>query len=263
MRLPPRMPVTTESFAGDEDRRLMDFRPLPRRRQFPVAVDVAIPVQPAAKSCAPISLDHMGMVFGADPVRQVSLDRRIAEKAETVSQIERGIHAEVHRAHGELDIAFEFGFGNAGGLEILPVEIGDAAFGQSLQRPFAATPRRSHAEAAHGREDIGSKQRRVPCHGRAPVMADDDGLALSQRGDEGHHVADKVENRIGIDVVRCRGTSESPHIGGDGVKARGGEGRQLMTPRMRQFGPAMAEQNQRTGAFLGHEHLDAVDRDHS
>ena len=61
------------------------------------------------------------------------------------------------------------------------------------------------------------------------------------------------------DMLRVPGTAQDLLS----VKARGGEGRKLMPPRMRQFGPAMAEQNQWAGAFVGHEHLDAVDRDHS
>jgi len=36
--------------AGEEQRRLVDLCALPRRRQLPVAIDVAIPVQPSAKA---------------------------------------------------------------------------------------------------------------------------------------------------------------------------------------------------------------------
>ena len=36
--------------SGDEQRRLMDLGALPGRGQFPVAVDVAVPVEPAAKA---------------------------------------------------------------------------------------------------------------------------------------------------------------------------------------------------------------------
>ena len=40
----------------DEQRRLVDLRALPRRGQFPVAVDVAIPVQPAAEAGLSVDL---------------------------------------------------------------------------------------------------------------------------------------------------------------------------------------------------------------
>ena len=41
----------------NEQRRLMDLRALPRRGQFPVAVDVAVPVEPAAEAGFLVGLD--------------------------------------------------------------------------------------------------------------------------------------------------------------------------------------------------------------
>ena len=54
----------------DEQRRLVDLRVLPRRGQFPVAVDVAIPVEPAAKAGFPVGLGEIGEVGLAEPIRQ-------------------------------------------------------------------------------------------------------------------------------------------------------------------------------------------------
>ena len=56
------------------------------------------------------------------------------------------------------------------------------------------------AQAGDGAQAVGPHQRGVPSGGRAPVMADDDGLLDLERVEQAHHVADDVE--LGIDLGR-------------------------------------------------------------
>ena len=53
----------------DEQGRLMDLRTLPWRRQVPVAIEIAIPVQPAAKAGFAVDLGEGGEVGLGQPVR--------------------------------------------------------------------------------------------------------------------------------------------------------------------------------------------------
>ena len=75
--------------SGDEQRRLRDLRVLPRRGQLPVAVDVAIPVEAAAKAGA--------LIFGREHVEiglaQPRRQRHIARRPEEAL---RSVHIEAH-----------------------------------------------------------------------------------------------------------------------------------------------------------------------
>src|SRR6202022_255680 len=59
----------------------MDLRALPRRGQFPVAVDVAVPVEPATKARFPVGLAKIRQVGFAEPIRQRPDGADIAEKS--------------------------------------------------------------------------------------------------------------------------------------------------------------------------------------
>src|SRR5712671_5748126 len=161
----------------------MDLGALPRRRQLPVAVEVAVPVQPAAKTGFAVGLSEIGDVGFADPIRQRFDGADVAEKALAFgNEHYRGIGNATPEQlpHGERDVTLEFRFGNAGRLEILPIEIGDAALPQALQRPAAAAEWRGHAEARDLCEHVRAELRRVPGDRRAPIMTDDDGLFLAK-----------------------------------------------------------------------------------
>src|SRR5215216_3075456 len=54
----------------NEQRRLVDLRALPRRGQFPIAVDVTIPVQPAAEAGVLVDSREIGDVSFGQPIRQ-------------------------------------------------------------------------------------------------------------------------------------------------------------------------------------------------
>ena len=78
-----------------------------------------------------------------------------------------------------------------------------------IERPAAAAERRRNAQARDGGENIGPEQRGVPGDRRAPVMADDDRLLFAERRDQRDHVADSVEDAVGVDVGGRAGSAES------------------------------------------------------
>src|SRR6267378_4363333 len=106
----------------------MDLRALPRRGQFPVAVDIAIPIEHAPEAGFPVGLAETGQVGFAEPIRQWPDGAAIAEKSLAVFDEERGgwigKSAPENSPHRHIDIALEFAFGSAGRLKILPIEIG-------------------------------------------------------------------------------------------------------------------------------------------
>ena len=135
-----------------------------------------------------------------------------------------------HDSHRRGDIALELGLGDARRLEILPVEIGDAVVPQGFERQAASAGRRRNAEAGDLGEDIGAEHRRVPGDRRAPVMADNDGLLFAERRHQRDHVADIVEDGVGVDIGRRAGPAEAAHVGGDDMEAGFRDGRDLVPP---------------------------------
>src|SRR5256884_1208629 len=129
----------------------MDLRALPRRGQFPVAVDIAIPVEPAAEAGFLIGFAEARQIRFAEPMRQRTVTLRIAEKALAVLDEQRrgglGESALQNDTQRQINVAFELGFGNAGFLKILPIEIGDTVVAQRIERPAAAPERRRNTQA--------------------------------------------------------------------------------------------------------------------
>src|SRR6266403_5968003 len=165
----------------------MNLRALPWRGQLPVAVDVAVPVQPAAEAGLPIGLGEINEVGFPEPMRQRTIGAGIAEEAPAFLDKQGGWIGKSATKQGpqrQANIALELGFGDARRLKILPIEIGDAAFAQRIERPAAAPQRRGNAEAGHGGKYIGTEQRSVPGDRRAPVMADNGRPLFAKRGDE-------------------------------------------------------------------------------
>src|ERR1019366_322372 len=129
----------------------MDLRALPGRGQFPVAVDVAVPVEPATEAGFPVGRAEISEVGFAEPIRQRPVGADIAEKSLAVLDEQRGRwigkSAPEQGSHRQVNIALELTFGDAGRLKILPIEIGDPAFAQGIERPTAAAERRGYAQA--------------------------------------------------------------------------------------------------------------------
>ena len=219
----------------DEQRWLVDLGALPRRGQFPIAVDVAIPVEPAAKTGLSVDVREIGDVGLGQPIRQrpiwigageeslallnILMGRRIGEPASAQND-----------SHRRGDIALELGFSHARRLKILPVEIGDAVVPQGFERQAASAGGGWNAEARDLGEDIGPEHRRVPGDRRAPVMADNDGLLFAKRRHQRDHVADIVEDGVGADVGGRAGPAEPAHIGGDDMETGFRDGSDLVPP---------------------------------
>jgi hypothetical protein len=89
-------------------------------------------------------------------------------------------------------------------------------------------------------------------------MADDHRLLFTERRNQRDHVADKIEDAVGVDVGRRAGAAEAAHIRCNYAETGFGNGWDLMPPGIRQFRPAMAEQHQRTLALFGQKYLDAI-----
>ncbi|MGY3550692.1 hypothetical protein ACVWZ4_006053 [Bradyrhizobium sp. USDA 4472] len=209
--------------AGDEQGGLVDLRVLPGRGQLPIAVDVAIPIQPATKPGRAEALGEMSKIGLAQPRRQRLVGCCMAEKALALLDEHRGVRigksaAAEHNTHGAGDVTLELGLGDTRRLEILPVEIRYAALAQQLERLTASAERRGHAQPCDGREYIRAEQCRVPGDRRAPVMADDDGFGLAERPDQADDVADQIEDRIGCHLGRRRALAVAPHVGGHDMK---------------------------------------------
>ena len=185
----------------DEQGGLVDLRALPRRGQFPVAVDVAVPVEPAAKAGLSVDVCERGEVGLGQPVRQRPIRIGAGEEALALLNILMGGRIgepapAQHDLHGRRDIALELGFGYAGSLKILPVKIGNAVVPQGFERQATSAGRGRNAEARDLGKDIGPEHRRVPGDRRPPVVADNDGLLFAKRRHQCAHVADIVEDGV-------------------------------------------------------------------
>src|SRR5258707_13099062 len=136
----------------------MALRAWPRRGQSRFAIDVELPVEPAAEAGFLVGLDEVGEVGFAKPIRQRPVRARLPEKSLAFFDEQRGRRigksAPEQGSHCQADIALELGLGCAGLLKILPVEIGDSAFAQVIERPDSATERRRNAQAGDGCENI-------------------------------------------------------------------------------------------------------------
>jgi hypothetical protein len=66
---------------GNEEVRLVDLRALPWGGQFPIAINVAIPVQPAAEPGLPVDLGEVGEVGLSQLVREWPIRTSAGEEA--------------------------------------------------------------------------------------------------------------------------------------------------------------------------------------
>src|ERR1700687_1931899 len=218
----------------------MDLRALPRRGQVPVAVEIAVPIEPTAETGLLVGRAEIRQVGFAEPIRQWPVDADIAEKSLAVLDEQRGAWigkaAPERGSHRQANIALELALGDARRLKVLPIEIGDPAFAQAIERPATASERRGNAQAGNGGKNIWA----------------------GKRGAQRRHVSDGIEDAVGTDIGRRGGSAETAHIRRNNMETRSRKRRDLMPPRIRQFRPAMAKQHQRTFALFEQEDLDAV-----
>jgi hypothetical protein len=98
----------------------------------------------------------------------------------------------------------------------------------------------------------------MPRDRRAPVVAGNHRRLFAERTDEADHVADQVQERVGLDLRRRVGLAVTAHVRRHRVKAGGGERRELMTPGVPGFGKAVTHDHERAGALFGHVHANSV-----
>ena len=91
----------------------------------------------------------------------------------------------------------------------------------------------------------------MPGDRRAPVVADDDGLRRAERVKHANHVADKVKQRVLIDLVGLACLAIAAHVGCDGAIASLGERLQLMAPRTPGLRKTVAEEHEGPASGLG------------
>ena len=89
-------------------------------------------------------------------------------------------------------------------------------------------------------------------------MTDNDGLFLAERCDQRDHVADGVEDAVGVDLGRRAGSTKPPHIRRHDMETGRGQDRDLVPPGIGQFGPAVAKHHQRALALFEDELLNSV-----
>ncbi|CAM2152745.1 hypothetical protein PT2222_290061 [Paraburkholderia tropica] len=257
--------------ARDEQRRLLDARAVEERRECPVAIEIAIPVDGAAKAAlAELRGEHVEIGV-AEPGRQrvgigeaVDETRVFRERHEADARVlrmtpalaaRRVVDAEQRAAH----VLFEFALDASGRLEILLVEVMLLRVaGEVYGRAHARARQIRHAAQRERAEQVGPQQRRVGRDDRPPVVADDRRLANAQRVDEPDEIAGQMEDVVGGGVERRLGVAVSALIGGDDAITRRRQRLDLMPPRVPGLGPAVAEQHERTFAVLDVMHADAV-----
>jgi hypothetical protein len=80
----------------------------------------------------------------------------------------------------------------------------------------------------------------------------------AERIKQADHVADEMQKGILLDRFRPIRATIAAHVGRDGMKARGGERRELMAPRILGLRKAVAQENGRPLAELGEVQTNAV-----
>ncbi len=111
-------------------------------------------------------------------------------------------------------------------------------------------------------EPLRNEERRVPGERAAPVVADDVGARLAlfagEEADEALEVAEQRLDPVGAYAARLLGQVVPAQVGRDGAEARGGERRDLVPPRVPEFGKAVQEDDERALALLHPVEPDAV-----
>ena len=242
------------------------------RGELPVAVDVAIPGEGAAKArsgeLAPVEVD-VGL---CQPRRQpLGIDgpgegaagpwnhsRRLV--AEHVVRAARRVSAcgIEQAADGVARVALELRLGDPRRLEIeLVVERG-LVLRHGAGRTFRAARPERRAQADDSAEPVRPQKRGVPGDRRAPIVPDDDRPLRPERVDDADHVADEMQDRVFLDLLGTVGLAVAAHVGRDSMVAGLGERVQLRPPGTPGFGKAVTEDYERPGTRLRQMDADSV-----
>src|SRR6516162_659151 len=169
-----------------------------------------------------------------------------------------GVAFAEERADGVFDVGLE---GGAGAVEVLlveqlvlPLASGISGFGvgfavdegDQVGGGKAAGDVRD-AEIGNGSAVLGVVAGETPDDRAAPVVADPNGAIAAQMSEQVEHVVNAVFQRvIGVAAV-VGGAAIATHVRVGATEPEGGKAADLVPPAMRQLGPAMDEDDQRTG----------------
>ena len=205
-------------------------------KEFPVAIDIAIPVQATAKAG---SRELGGVIvdvcFGepgwqgrgiAQLFKRVGLgigqDGMPAFRGSSVAR-----NSVEEAAHGCPDIALKIGFSHPRFLEmqlikeltferLLPGLCGSKGGTRSVK---GATRNVGGAHRDQSWKEIGAHERSMPGDVSAPVVADQDRLLLPKRIEQANQVTNQVEKRVRGDVRGLIGLTVAAQVGGDDMIA--------------------------------------------
>ena len=160
-----------------------------------------------------------------------------------------------HPAHGSGGVAVEFGVGDAGLLEIEDVEeVLAERVAERLRRRHLRAGQRRDAQRGDGRDPVGVQQWRVPHHDGTPVVADPDGALGADVVEQADDVGGQLVDVVGLDRLRTRRAAVAALIGCQHVVAGVGEDRNLVSPRVGQFGKAVGQDHHGCAALAGLDH---------
>src|SRR5229473_116778 len=254
--------------ARDVKRRNGDRRPIKGGQEFPAAIDVAPPAQGAAESAARECLDINIDVGLRDPRRQ---GRRIGQE----SALPRHHPGSKPSARGRRPVARErVELGTERATHVAPERrLGFGGLKEELVEHRILVPRHErrrrhraakrprperHAERDNSTETVGAQKRRLPCYRGADVVAGDHRLLGTQSVDETHDVADVMENRILLHLLRTVASPIAAQVWCHRTESSFRQRRELMPPGIPAFGKAVAEDDERAFTLLSHVQADAV-----
>jgi hypothetical protein len=91
-------------------------------------------------------------------------------------------------------------------------------------------------------------------------MPDDDGGVDAQRINDADHVADKMHQRVLVDILRTVGLTVAAHVRSNGMEPSICQCVQLVTPRVPRLGKPVAEEYERALALFGEMDANPVRR---
>jgi len=89
-------------------------------------------------------------------------------------------------------------------------------------------------------------------------MPDDHGGVFVESVEESHYVADKMKERVLVDLSGTIALAVTSHVGRNGVEAGLGERRQLVAPGVPRLRKTMAKHNKWATPLLGDVHANTV-----
>ena len=269
------MPVHAGKFhdhialAGDVERRDRHPKPVERRQQLPVAVDVAIPVEPAAKPGAGefrgveidvglgeprgqrrrLEVPARWVCAAAPPCRKAAC--RAARRRRSRSRAAR----KIVRTLRSYSASATPGSWRYSWYQIASSVCGITRRRSALPRARNGTLRPMTARKRSGRSC-------AACHATGAPQSWPTMTALSApSASTGPACRRPCGERVLVDRLGAVRPAIAAHVGRHGVEPSFGQRHELMPPRIPKLRKAVAQQDERTLALLGQVHADAVGLD--